>query len=83
MEGTIAEGGFSPRAETEGVIPLVWLLRGLEVHTSLSTSPFLHSPWKTKLLLIPQEAQVFQKKTSFLVLRPHVTRNWTFTAQAK
>lgn len=82
MEGAIAEGGFSPRAEAECIIPPMWLLRGLERHTSLSTSPFLHSPWQTKLLLIPQEAQVFQK-TSFLVLGTHLTRNWTFMAQAK
>lgn len=77
MEGTIAEGGFSPRAETESIIPSMWLSRGLDGHTSLSTSPFLHSLWKTKLLLIPQEAQVSQK-TSCFVLRPHLTRNWTF-----
>lgn len=73
IEGTIAEGGLSPRAKAESIIPPVL------GHTD-SFLPAVHSSWRTNL--IPHKAQVFQT-SRLLVLRPHLTRNWPFTVEAK
>lgn len=73
MEGTIAEGGFSPRAEAEILFFPCGSKQGRR-GTGSSTLPYFCLPQKNKLLLLLQDAQDFLK--NFLELKACLPRNW-------
>lgn len=73
MEGTIAEGGFCPRAEAE-ILFFPHGFKQIRRDTRSSILPFFCLPQKNKLLFLPQDVQDFLK--NFLVLTACLPRNW-------